>query len=41
VSNHGGRKLAYVYFDDPRAAAEPLTCDEARNIAKLPDLTAK
>jgi len=41
VSDHGGQKLAYVYFDDRRAAAQPLTRDEARriagNIAKLPD----
>jgi hypothetical protein len=42
VSDHDGQKIAYVYFDDPRAAAEPLTRDEARriaaNIAKLPGL---
>ncbi|MFZ2076047.1 MAG: hypothetical protein WAV38_05215 [Xanthobacteraceae bacterium] len=41
IVKDSGRKLACVYFDDPRAAAKLLSKDEARriaaNIAKLPE----
>jgi hypothetical protein len=33
VKDRTGQKLAYIYFDNPRAAAKPLTLDEARRIA--------
>jgi hypothetical protein len=45
VRDREGQQLAYVHFDNPRAAAKPLTRDEARriaaNIAKLLELVRK
>jgi len=42
VRDRQGQQLAYVHFDNPRAAAKPLTKHEARriaaNVAKLPNL---
>src|SRR6516162_11543226 len=33
VRDREGQQLAYVHFDNPRAAAKPLTRDEARRVA--------
>ena len=42
VCDHNGQALAYVYAEDKRTGAKPLTRDEARcmaaNIARLPKL---
>jgi len=42
VRDHNGQALAYVYAEDKRTGAKPLTRDEARrialNVTKLPEL---
>ena len=45
VRDHNGQALAYVYAEDKRTGARPLTRDEARriaaDIATLPELFDK
>ena len=45
VRDHNGQALTYVYAEDKRTGAKPLTRDEAQriaaNIAKLPKLLHK
>ena len=45
VRDHNGQALSYVYAEDKRTGARPLTRDEARriaaNVAKLSELLGK